>query len=87
MPDNQMKNEVMSLIEMLSESEFLAARRFIEFLITQREELSKEPSRKKTAAKKLYGICAHLPGGSEEFIKEKYEDIKREEEKFKEPCH
>jgi len=87
MPDNQMKNEVMSLIEMLSDSEFLAARRFIEFLIAQREKLFKEPSRKKAAATKLYGICAHLPGGSKEFLKEKYEDIKREEEKFKEPCH
>lgn len=86
MLNNQMKNEVMSLMEMLSESEFLTARRFIEFLITQRGEFLKEPSRKKAAAKKLYGICAHLPGGSEEFIKEKYEDLKREDEKFKERC-
>ncbi|MEQ8223598.1 MAG: hypothetical protein ABRQ37_14900 [Candidatus Eremiobacterota bacterium] len=78
MPDNQMKNEVMSLIETLSESEFLAARRFIEFLIAQREKFLKEPSRKKAAAKKLYGICAHIPGGSKEFLKEKYEDLKNE---------
>jgi len=84
-----MKNEVINLMERLSENEFLTAKRFIEFLIAQRGEFFREPlkSERKAIAKKLYGICAHLPGGSEEFIKEKYEDIEREEQKFKERCH
>lgn len=31
---------------------------------------------------KLYGICAGLPGGSEEFMREKHEEIELEEKRF-----
>jgi len=88
MPDIQMKNELISIMEALSESELLTARRFIEFLIAQRGDSSKKPSKdeRKAAAKRLLGIFAHLPGGSEEFMIENHEDNEREEQKFKERC-
>ncbi|MEQ8189392.1 MAG: hypothetical protein ABRQ39_15590 [Candidatus Eremiobacterota bacterium] len=84
----QMKNELISLIETLTENDIMTTKKFIEFLIAQEREKNEKPSQydREDAADKLCGMFAHLPGGTEEFLKEKYEDIDREEQKFKERC-
>jgi hypothetical protein len=88
MTNINMKNELISLIETLNENNIMTVKKFIEFLITQQKETIKKSSQseREESADRLCGMFAHLPGGTEEFLKDKYEDIDREEQKFRERC-
>ncbi|HPZ09174.1 MAG TPA: hypothetical protein PL110_13775 [Candidatus Eremiobacteraeota bacterium] len=80
------RDELIYLINNLPENETMTAKKFLEFLIAQarvpfQSDVEKE---KITVLEELCGICAGCPGGSEEFMREKQEDLDREEQKLKE---
>ncbi len=80
------RDELMYLVNNLPETETITAKKFLEFLIAQagthfQSDMEKE---KITVLEELCGICAGCPGGSEEFMREKQEELDREEEKLKE---
>ncbi len=85
------RNYLVQLINTIPDKEIPAARRFLEFLIeksgykeSQIKLEAQTKSKKPVHAVDLLGKFAHLPGGSEEFMKEKREEIEREERKFQE---
>lgn len=80
------REELISLINDLPEKEVITAKRFLEFLITQAKIpfQSEREKEKIKLAEELCGICAGVPGGSEEFMKEKHQEIEEEERRYEE---
>jgi len=87
MVNQKSKEELIKLIGMLPDTEFIIAQKFIEFLLMQAQSLSNQNKERLQSINELYGICAGLPGGSEEFMREKHEEIELEERRFKERIH
>ena len=80
---------VYQIVNVIPDRELPLAQRFLEFLIEKsickenKDENSIE-NKYSVRAKDFLGKFAHLPGGSEEFMKEKHEENEREERKFQE---
>lgn len=78
------REELIHLINILPENEIISVKRFVEFIISQAKSSFKSDRKRETLVKELRGACSHLPGGSEEFMREKHEEIDLEEKKLEE---
>jgi hypothetical protein len=85
------RNYLVQLVNTIPDKEISVAQRFLEFLI-EKSDLKEDQTmietqpktRKSIHAADLSGKFAHIPGGSEEFMKEKHEENEQEERKFQE---
>lgn len=87
MAKQKIREELINLIEILPDNEIIMAKKFLEFLLMQAKAISNQHEERVKLINELYGICAGLPGGSEEFMKEKHEEIEWEEKRFEERLH
>ncbi|MEQ8187309.1 MAG: hypothetical protein ABRQ39_05000 [Candidatus Eremiobacterota bacterium] len=80
------REELIHLINILPENEIISVKRFIEFIISQAKSSFQSDRQKErdVLVKELRGACSHLPGGSEEFMRAKHEEIDLEEKKLEE---
>ncbi|MEQ8224493.1 MAG: hypothetical protein ABRQ37_19395 [Candidatus Eremiobacterota bacterium] len=83
--ERETRNYVSQLVNIIPDKELPLARSFLEFLIEKsacKEKGIIPVTNHSIRAKDFIGKFAHLPGGSEEFMKEKHEENEREERKF-----
>lgn len=77
---DSVRNELINLIMELPEGVLSSAKAYLESLLQEKETRA----RRKAIIEDLQRICAGIPGGSEEFMREKHEENEREEQKFEE---
>lgn len=83
------RDELIQLIGNLPDKEIISVKRFVEFIISQTKSSfqSDRQKEREMLVKELKGCCSHLPGGSEEFMREKHEEIELEEKRWEERLH
>lgn len=81
------KERVHSLVEELSESDLLVAERILRGLRLPPEPLPAAPAiteeERRARIDAACGSMAHVPGSVEDFLREKREDVEREEEHYR----
>lgn len=81
------KEEVIRLVEELSDSDLRTVKRMLEGLRLPEEGQTVRPpmtaEERRANARAGLGMLAHLPGSVDEFLREKHEEVEREEERYR----
>ena len=81
------REEVIRMVEEMSESDLLTVKRILRGLRLPEESEPVPPAmsaeERRAKARANLGALSHLPGSMDEFLREKHEEIEREEQRYR----